>query len=75
MVGYLNNACDNCRKHAEQETRLFCLNVAEKEVFDIFRALGVPVNEQDILVRTINKENTCWYNLKMLLDNWLIRDK
>jgi hypothetical protein len=50
------------------------MNVAEREVFDIFRILGVPMNEQDILVQTINKENTCWYNLKRLLDT-LVREK
>lgn len=74
MVSHLNSVCDNCRKHSEHETRLYCLNVAEKEVFDIFRILGVPMNEQDILIQTINKENTCWYNLKMLLDT-LVRNK
>lgn len=75
MVSYLNSACDNCRKHAEHERRLYCMNVAEREVFDIFRVLGVPMNEQDILVRTINNENTCWYNLKELLDSLLIRNR
>lgn len=74
MVSYLNSACDNCREHAEHERRLYCMNVAEQEVFDIFRILGVPMNEQDILVQTINKENTCWYNLKRLLDT-LVREK
>lgn len=75
MVSYLNSACDNCRKHAEHERRLYCMNVAEREVFDLFKVLGVPMNEQDILVRTINNENTCWYNLKELLDSLLIHNK
>lgn len=75
MVSHLNSACDNCRKHAEHEKRLYCVNVAEREVFDIFKLLGVPMNEQDILIQTINKENTCWYNLKELLNLLLIRNK
>lgn len=75
MVNHLNSACDNCTKHAEHEKRLYCVNVAEREIFDIFKILGVPSNEQDILVKTINNENTCWYNLKQLLDTLLIRNK
>lgn len=68
MVSNLNSACYNCKKYSEHERRLYCVNVAEKDVFDIFKVLGVPMDEQDILVKTINRENTCWYNLKTLLE-------
>ncbi|WP_298653714.1 hypothetical protein [uncultured Proteiniphilum sp.] len=50
------------------------MKVAEEEILDIFRLLSIPMDEQDILVQTINKENTCWDNLKGILYK-LVRNK
>ncbi len=74
MIHYINTVCYNCRKHSEYKTRLHCLKVAEEEILDIFRLLSIPMDEQDILVQTINKENTCWDNLKGILYK-LVRNK
>ncbi|MEA4917240.1 hypothetical protein [Proteiniphilum sp.] len=74
MDNYLNKTCNSCIKFDEYETKLNCRDVAEKEIFDIFRRLDVPMNEQAILVRTINRENICWSSFKSVLSN-LIRHK
>lgn len=74
MAPLKNRVCYNCKKHFEYKTRLQCLHMAEKEVFDIFNLLRIPLDEQDILVQTINEENTCWDHLHGQL-NRLVSDK
>jgi|GEM_PF-2561153 hypothetical protein len=68
---YINTVCANCTRHSEYETRLDCLDLAKKETFNIFRLLNIPMDEQNILVQTINQENTCWDNFKGILSKFI----
>lgn len=63
----LNKACNKCTKQSEYNTRLHCLKDAQDELYDIFGVLDIPATEQDILAKTINKENICLDSFKVRL--------
>lgn len=71
----LNKACNKCTKQSEYDTRLHCLKDAQDELYDIFGVLNIPATEQDILAKTINKEDICVDSFKMRLSKKIISNK
>lgn len=53
-----------CSKHAEYETKLHCVGFAQNKLSEIFDLLHIPVEEQEILIKTLNKEDTCLDSFK-----------